>query len=377
MPPLRGLWPGLAAVKSMVAWAGRRPDPRRLADRKLTPERAALAAGDRRHPRPAAVDAGRPPARELRHSGRQIRRGAFGGRGGDARRPDRLPDGREGHVRRRAAPVRRRRGPARHQERSGPARSAGADREERPGKGPGRRHRWLRDAGRADRLRAGHGGLPGGAALWRADDRRLRRCPGRARGRQGAEPEPGDRRRSRRHAGGDPPRQDAGRLSQSDSPHRHGAACRAGVEPVGARRRLLRSRARMRSQPGPDPQGIGRRPRRRCPVRRGGRQVSEPPGRRSPTAGKSAARKRPCRRDLLVPGSPAIPAARAMVARNAARTTTRSQSLRSNGRTSRVDSGGRGTPGSARNAMPIAQARRIPTGLYRVGVGCRSNACHG
>ncbi len=42
VPALRGLWPGLAAVKSMLAWAGRKPDARRLADRKLTPERAAL-----------------------------------------------------------------------------------------------------------------------------------------------------------------------------------------------------------------------------------------------------------------------------------------------------------------------------------------------
>jgi acetate---CoA ligase (ADP-forming) len=42
VPPLRGLWPGLAAVKSMAAWAGRRCDPRRLADRKLTPERVGL-----------------------------------------------------------------------------------------------------------------------------------------------------------------------------------------------------------------------------------------------------------------------------------------------------------------------------------------------
>jgi acetyltransferase len=41
-PPLRGLWPGLAAVKSMLDWAARRPDPRRLADRKLTPERSDL-----------------------------------------------------------------------------------------------------------------------------------------------------------------------------------------------------------------------------------------------------------------------------------------------------------------------------------------------
>jgi acetyltransferase len=41
-PALRGLWPGLAAVKSMIDWAARRPDPRRLADRKLAPERAGL-----------------------------------------------------------------------------------------------------------------------------------------------------------------------------------------------------------------------------------------------------------------------------------------------------------------------------------------------
>ena len=42
VPPLRGLWPGLVAVKSMAAWAGRRCDLRRLADRKLTAERAGL-----------------------------------------------------------------------------------------------------------------------------------------------------------------------------------------------------------------------------------------------------------------------------------------------------------------------------------------------
>jgi acyl-CoA synthetase (NDP forming) len=42
VPPLRGLWPGLVAVKSMAAWSGRRCDPRRLADRKLTAERAGL-----------------------------------------------------------------------------------------------------------------------------------------------------------------------------------------------------------------------------------------------------------------------------------------------------------------------------------------------
>ena len=120
VPPLRGLWPGLVAVKSMVAWAGRRRDPRRLADRKLTPERAALRQEIAGIQWPAAVEAGRPSARELRDSGRQIRRGAFGGGGGGARRPDRLPDGREGDVRRRAAPLRRRRGPARHHGRGGP-----------------------------------------------------------------------------------------------------------------------------------------------------------------------------------------------------------------------------------------------------------------
>lgn len=42
-PALRGLWPGLVAVKCMLDWSAREPDPRRLAQRKLTPERAALA----------------------------------------------------------------------------------------------------------------------------------------------------------------------------------------------------------------------------------------------------------------------------------------------------------------------------------------------
>ncbi|MFO1158714.1 MAG: acetate--CoA ligase family protein [Reyranellaceae bacterium] len=42
VPPLRGLWPGLAAVKGLVGWSARRPDARRLADRTLTPERERL-----------------------------------------------------------------------------------------------------------------------------------------------------------------------------------------------------------------------------------------------------------------------------------------------------------------------------------------------
>jgi acetate---CoA ligase (ADP-forming) len=42
VPALRGLWPGLAAVKSMLDWAGRKRDPRRLGDRKLTPERVGM-----------------------------------------------------------------------------------------------------------------------------------------------------------------------------------------------------------------------------------------------------------------------------------------------------------------------------------------------
>lgn len=42
VPPLRGLWPGLAAVKGLVGWSARRPDARRLADRTLTPEREKL-----------------------------------------------------------------------------------------------------------------------------------------------------------------------------------------------------------------------------------------------------------------------------------------------------------------------------------------------
>ena len=42
VPPLRGLWPGLAAVKNMLDWAARTPEPRRLSDRSLTPERILL-----------------------------------------------------------------------------------------------------------------------------------------------------------------------------------------------------------------------------------------------------------------------------------------------------------------------------------------------
>ncbi len=41
-PPLRGLWPGLVAVKSMLDWSARKSDTRRLADRKPSSERAAL-----------------------------------------------------------------------------------------------------------------------------------------------------------------------------------------------------------------------------------------------------------------------------------------------------------------------------------------------
>ena len=50
VPPLRGLRPGLAAVRNMLDWAARAPDPRRLGDRKPTMERLALrqeAAGIR------------------------------------------------------------------------------------------------------------------------------------------------------------------------------------------------------------------------------------------------------------------------------------------------------------------------------------------
>lgn len=42
VPPLRGLRPGLTAVKSIVDWAARKPDPRRLSDRAPTPERRRL-----------------------------------------------------------------------------------------------------------------------------------------------------------------------------------------------------------------------------------------------------------------------------------------------------------------------------------------------
>jgi len=44
IPALRGLWPGLAAVKAMRAWSGRQPDPRRLADARLSPDRTSLRA---------------------------------------------------------------------------------------------------------------------------------------------------------------------------------------------------------------------------------------------------------------------------------------------------------------------------------------------
>lgn len=57
VPPLRGLRPGLAAVRNMLDWAARKPDPRRLGDRKPTLERLALrreAAGIR-GPLPAAL----------------------------------------------------------------------------------------------------------------------------------------------------------------------------------------------------------------------------------------------------------------------------------------------------------------------------------
>jgi acyl-CoA synthetase (NDP forming) len=56
-PALRGLGPGLAAVKSMLDWAARRPEPRRLGDRRLTPERAELRREivDLRGPLPAQM----------------------------------------------------------------------------------------------------------------------------------------------------------------------------------------------------------------------------------------------------------------------------------------------------------------------------------
>jgi acetyltransferase len=41
-PALRGLWPGLVAVKGMLQWSGRKADARRLADRKPSGARAAL-----------------------------------------------------------------------------------------------------------------------------------------------------------------------------------------------------------------------------------------------------------------------------------------------------------------------------------------------
>jgi acetyltransferase len=56
-PALRGLWPGLVAVRSMLDWSGRTRDPRRLAGRTLSQERAALAhdIGQRRGALPPAL----------------------------------------------------------------------------------------------------------------------------------------------------------------------------------------------------------------------------------------------------------------------------------------------------------------------------------
>ncbi|MCC7186938.1 MAG: CoA-binding protein, partial [Acidobacteria bacterium] len=42
VPPIRGLRAGLIAAKSLIAWAARKADTRRLGDRKLSPEREAL-----------------------------------------------------------------------------------------------------------------------------------------------------------------------------------------------------------------------------------------------------------------------------------------------------------------------------------------------
>src|SRR5262249_54683433 len=42
IPTLRGLRPGLVAIKNMAAWAARKPDPRRLGDRALGPRPAPL-----------------------------------------------------------------------------------------------------------------------------------------------------------------------------------------------------------------------------------------------------------------------------------------------------------------------------------------------
>ena len=120
VPPLRGLWPGLVAVKSMLDWAGRRRDPRRLADRKLTAERAALRQeiAGMQGPLPSKL-----VGRLLASYGIPVVKSAVARSAAEAMTlagADRLPDGREGDVRRRAAPLRRRRGPARHHERGGP-----------------------------------------------------------------------------------------------------------------------------------------------------------------------------------------------------------------------------------------------------------------
>jgi acetyltransferase len=57
VPALRGLWPGLVAVKSMLDWSARKSDPRRLADRALAPERVGLQqeVSTHRGPLPSAL----------------------------------------------------------------------------------------------------------------------------------------------------------------------------------------------------------------------------------------------------------------------------------------------------------------------------------
>ena len=59
IPTLRGMRPGLVAVKNMAAWAARKPDPRRLGDRTSGPLPAPLLSeiAGTRGPLPAAVAA--------------------------------------------------------------------------------------------------------------------------------------------------------------------------------------------------------------------------------------------------------------------------------------------------------------------------------
>ena len=182
VPPLRGLAPGLVAVKAMVDWAARRPDPRRLADRKLTPERESLRRdiASMRGPLPPEL-----VARLLASYGIPVVKSAM------VRSAAEAVSAASGigypmvvKVMSKDVPHRSDVGAVQLgiKDEAGLRAAVALIEKNVREKVPGAVDRRLRDAGRAGRLPAGDGGLPGGAALWRADHRRLRRRAGRTRG---------------------------------------------------------------------------------------------------------------------------------------------------------------------------------------------------